>query len=124
MIGLEKARALKEAGLVWEPKKHDLSTLLDAPWLDGPVSLRSVTAESAKEWANDERIVFMPRLGQLLAGFKARGCGYSLDYVPGKGERISIWQDEDCEDVKHFAADTPEDAAADALLYLLGQEAG
>lgn len=110
MLSLEKAVALKKAGLRWTPQPGDLYSPADVP---GEVF---VCDGNVVPGPDD---VWLPRLDQLLREIEKRGYGYSLDCFPGKGKRISIWKDDDFEDIEHFVASTPGDAIADALIWIL-----
>jgi hypothetical protein len=131
MISLDKAKALKEAGLKWEPQEWDL--YLDAPvMIDGrarylgghcidytPSNLRPMpeVVINARIW--------LPSLSQLLAEIKKHsGCAL---YVFDSGLRVLKKGAYEIElpkvgiDTCCFRAHAPEDAAADALLWILGQ---
>lgn len=111
MISLEMARKLKEAGLEWEPKKGDWY------WVFGTNSIDLITIDR-----NDivpKSIIFLPSLDQLLAEIEKCAYEWCLEQARDK-YRLSLWFDQAC--VYEFRADTPEDAAAEALLWILSQK--
>lgn len=125
MLSLETARKLKEAGLRWEPKVgdllydesgklceiHHISTCRKFVWVENGLSIRE-----------RDKTVYIPRLEQLLAEIKARGWEYTLY----SDNTIDIETDKESIPVhlwlKTFVANTPEEAAARALLWILKQE--
>ena len=119
MISLEKAKALKEAGLLWEPQRGDLYY-----YPNGEFSGTLIVMGSPPEWTIKLESVFeqtwLPSLSQLLAEIERREWNWLLE---NNGE-IEIWDDNPNILRKYFdfTADTPADAAADALLWVLGQE--
>lgn len=139
MISLEKARELKEAGLAWEPRKAPVG---DWFYYDGkyahknPRMVNRPTDSPALYWeANEKDVYWIPSLSQLLAEIEARGYWWNLinaDKVRGVGTGYWIEsrdKNSDCADddiypeyLTDYHADTPEDAAADALLWILKQE--
>jgi hypothetical protein len=122
MLSLELAKELKAAGLRWEMKAGDLFFWKDNYLLYDTsfYSYNRIIAEGSER----EFCTWFPRLNQLLREIEGERYGYSLDYVPGKGKRISVWEDADCEDVMHFSADTPENTAGTALLWIYEQKKG
>ena len=123
MISLEKARALKEAGLVWEPKQGDWYYCLE---FDQP-ELQAIDAAYAFGFEPDDDDVFAPRLDQELGEIQSRFkinqwwemaddwfSIYELRNIDGAEGSVLIKSIHD--------SDTPEDAAADALLWLIGQQ--
>ena len=117
MISLEMARKLKDAGLEWEPKIND--------FFKGPygidvvfvleVNIDSVLSVNGKEFA-DTVYIWLPRLDQLLAEIEKCAYEWCLEQARDK-YRLSLWFDQAC--VYEFRASTPEDAAAQALLWIL-----
>ena len=98
MISFEKAKALKEAGLKQEPKKGDCMSSGD---------------------------MWLPRLDQLLAEIERRGYAWSLKLLNRPQYRVILYPKglaPGGNGSSIFTADTPEDAAADALLLILKQE--
>lgn len=121
-ITLELARKLKEAGLRWEPKRGDWCYLEDA----GLTEPLLVTSYKSKGWVNDEDdIVWLPRLSQLLAEIEKRGYRWDIGNLGGFGDNeekvcIGLFGWDTRQYVKgQFYADTPEDAAGKALLWIL-----
>jgi hypothetical protein len=114
MISLETAKALKEAGLEWKPRKFDSyfhPNLRNALINDPHVPKCGIKPE----------LIFAPRLDQLLKEIEKRG--YFMDllgpYNTGEWRIILGGSVSD----PHFYADTPEEATAQALLWILRKEA-
>jgi hypothetical protein len=117
MISLELAKRLKAAGLRWEwPSSGDFiyNHMADRY---GCVDEWIYTKKEVKRHWENGRVDFAPRLDQLLAGIEARGyrvwlktkrnaCVVRIRKV-GEG-----WG-------KAHIADTPEEAAGRALLWIL-----
>jgi len=114
MISLEMARKLKDAGLKWEPEMGDVyygrGTLFDWDFA------------LLKEEQKTKGIVWAPRLHQILAEIVAQGYGYNLSspFRDGKYDCM-VWED-GCGPRKIITANTPEQAAAEALLWILQRE--
>jgi len=124
MISLELAKKLKNAGLRWVPKRGDWCYFEDV----GLIQPLLVTSYKAKHWLNDEDdIIWLPRLDQLLAEIEKRGYYPHIAKMP-TGECISspYRVDENGYYYEVVAAerkaDTPEDAAGQALLWILERE--
>jgi len=139
MISLEKARALKEAGLRWEPKRFDLFTGGTETW----EVLETYIGEGGTKWirgiggwvAYGKNFTFLPRLDQLLAEIERRGwvwyigcaafnnkyyCQIGKVYKNEDGHIVGI--DYTVTPPDWFKGDTPEDAAAETLLWILKGE--
>jgi len=121
MISLEKARALKEAGLVWELQEGD--------WFSEPTFAGGRTDTlfgQGFEWDDDDDKngdhIWLPRLDQMLAEIEKLGYKYSLNYSEREYFVSISKREHGCLISETFRADTPEDATSDALLYLLGRE--
>jgi len=111
MISLEKARALKDAGLQWEPKRGD--------WFSWRETQLIYDSYACRATAETEDCIWIPDLDQLLAELRKRGIMYVLEWSGGKHKiKISdgVWF------VGDFEADTPEDTCADVLIWILGKE--
>ena len=122
MISLEKAKALKSAGLVWEPKRYDLYQVHpEEPWSEVICIMRQDHADSAKKWVGDGHIVWLPLLDQLLAEIERRG--WNADSVSFKdgGYGCDIYWLSATVHTKYatFTGESREDAVASALLYIL-----
>ena len=125
MISLEKAKELKEAGLLWEPcfgewvhvdgENKMIVHVCEGEFGDyKDIRCLSPFTGIAKG-LRDLECVWLPSLSQLLTEIEKRGCSYQID---GKNSP----SDNDGMSIKLFKAESPEDAAADALIWLLGQE--
>jgi hypothetical protein len=125
MLSLELARKLKDAGLVWEPKRGDW--FQDGKWeflfLD---AVKEETKENYKK-----NCTWLPSLSQLLAEIEERGYVYSHlmgPFLYGK-YMVEIFKSNGkylLMDVGgKFYGDTPEEAAGLALHWILrgGQDA-
>lgn len=75
--------------------------------------------------AHIPKVVWTPSLSQLLAEIEARGWGYGLDHsFSSKKYRFGIYRGINGRDFKgkNFWGATPDEAAAQALLWILEQE--
>ncbi len=114
MISLEKAQELKEAGLVWKPQQGDWRKIPNS-------SEKYLQIFKHTEHIDLEISVWLPSLSQLLAEIEAR---YPYLWQAGRVEsgRYEMALMDCGYNVTSFEADTPEDACADALLWILKQE--
>jgi len=136
MIKLETAQALKDAGLEWEPKWGDYFVIPEV-FADGISMLmdfgliESYKANDPKDNWEDalKKYIWLPRLDQLLAEVEGRGFIWELiidrdwngrEYT-AKGYCFYIKNKNMI--FREFKADSPEEAAAQALLWIL-QQAG
>ena len=132
MISLETAKALKDAGVKWEPQKGDWAynlsgILLLMSYGCDECCLYSSQKAMFNDWKNaseqDNIAWFAPSLFQLLAEIEARGYRWSLTHK-SQGYTIEVW--ESLKIVKDMSwvtsADSTEKATAQALLWIL-QEA-
>jgi len=123
MISLEKARALKEAGLKWDPCRGDWYFYISRRQFVKYTS----EADVIKSDPESDNYTFCPRLDQLLGEIQSRFkinqwwemaddwfSIYELRNIDGAEGSVLIKSIHD--------SDTPEDAAADALLWLIGQQ--
>ena len=133
MLSLSKARELRSAGLKWESKEGDWYGLIDCATgeAEGPY----FAGEKRFGYFCNVIPVWVPRLDQLLAEIEARGYtelslstinkskkGYVFELL-GQGLLPSkVVGSYYYAQYPTFKADTPEDTAADALLWIL-QEA-
>jgi len=152
VISLETARKLKEAGLRWEPRAGDCFFDLSwTPTYEVIKHVRRYEPEYKliysweyfEDYLSGKRAfrldktslndtIFAPRLEQLLAEIVKRipeGTEVGLEYWNCMWQGIEMkWQlgmgqDKDSYYYEHeFVADTPEEAAAQALLWILEQE--
>lgn len=112
LLSLETAKALKEAGLKWEPVLGDLFVADYNNGL-GPTPVDVVKTNNFGEPGPE--YMWLPHLGQLWVEIEAQGYDWFLktDYcyvVNNKNQAQGIY------------ADTPEEAAAQALLWILKAE--
>ena len=114
MISLEKAKCLKEAGLLWEPKRGDKYQFFGVS--DVSIMDRQIIVNPEADF-----LTWLPSLSQLLAKIDTSGYTYSLYKRTGDGRAsMVLWTG--AGEVFDKWSTTPEDAAADALIWLLGQE--
>jgi hypothetical protein len=120
MLSLETAKSLKEAGLKWEPKMGDLF-VADYDNGLGPTPVDVVKTNNFGEPGPEH--IWLPRLDQLLAeiekhhiggythGRDLRGYFTIVTVVNTRGYGLSRYE------ARHN--DSPEEAAAQALLWIL-----
>jgi hypothetical protein len=117
MISLETAKALKEAGLEWKPRKFDSyfhPNLRNALINDPHVPKCGIKPE----------LIFAPRLDQLLKEIEKRVWKWNLwvDEREG-GYKCAVVIPSPIRPIpKVIKANTPEEAAAQALLWILNQK--
>jgi len=119
MISLELAKKLKAAGLKWGPKEGDWAF----KWgKDKPFCVSGMNCFTVVDQV--DRYVFAPSLSQLLAGIEKRVHWYGLfRYHPRNTKEYKSYLEITMLDVeKEFNADTPEEAAGQALLWIIEQE--
>lgn len=129
MISLELAKKLKEAGLEWEPKQGDFYWFVTPDESQTGFVQSNRGAEGFKAHVDRCRgivctYVFAPRLDQLLAEIEKRGFIWALDVSATNGNKVigyamNIATSLDWEDEEEFRSDSPEEAAASALLWIL-----
>lgn len=118
MISLEKARVLKEAGLVWGWKEGDFFII---SW-DSIGEIHCCWSGYSGNYHGHKDDIWLPRLDQLLAELEKRGYRWDIGNLEGK-YLIGLFDWESREYIKgQFYADTPEEAAAEALIWILKQE--
>ena len=116
MISMEKARELKSAGLAWVPKQFDFYHNTNNKRDEIVVLNKQAIADTGKV-----NLIWFPSLSQLLAEIEAR---YPYLWQVGRREsgRYKMVLMDCGYNVTSFEADTPEDACADALLWILKQD--
>ena len=116
MISVELARELAEAGMAWKPQpgdwyKHDgYKKITENMW-------HGVPSLDLAYYLDNGNCVFCPRLDQLLAEIDGRGWDWSL-FMDNAGYHINIRNSRGEEHECIWGA-TPEEAAAQALLWIL-----
>lgn len=122
MIKLKTAQELKNAGLEWNMELGDfLYYEADGNWKLSIIDLGDIhdSMGAAQECCEDGQWIFVPRLDQLLAEIERRGYWWNL-LKQDNGYLVVVGNERHTEG---FApADTPEEAAAQALLWILWQE--
>ena len=124
MLSLETAQRLKAAGLKWEPQEGDflyyhtygegseLGVISDSDM--GEHREESLDNIYTGEW------IFAPRLDQLLAEIEKRGWKHELYSHPEFGKYHCVIQKGGIR--RLFDANSPEEAAAQALIWILAQK--
>ncbi len=140
MISFETAKALKEAGLEWEPKLGDLFNTLEC--IEAGNTSFCIWDEEIQEAYDTSGAdidgmhkgsLWLPRLDQLLAEIVKNiwGCRLSVLWIEDfpKGYECLLSRTEETEEGKweefaqRFVTASPEEAAAQALLWILRKEA-
>lgn len=149
MISLETAQKLKDAGFVIEPQIGDIVSVLwdknsntgglqkavfqDRPaygigrefgqWqaYNGKLNGNPVV-EILDSFPEFKGVVVHPSLSQLLADIEARGYVWALRHSGSYEISICPWGD--ISKTKTFKAKSPDEAAAQALLWIIEQEKG
>ena len=129
MLSLELVKRLKELGLEWEPQRGDwyynhhgyvsgTTTTLDL-LNEVTVLIQSIS----RDYAN-RTVHFAPRLDQLLAEIEKRGYAWELSVDEADKPPYAICFFSTPREIgqKWFTADSPEEAAAKALIWILEQE--
>ena len=141
MISLEAAKALKDAGLEWEPKLGDLFNTLEC--IEAGNTSFCIWDEEIQEAYDTpgadidgmhKGSLWLPRLDQLLAEIVKNiwGCRLSVLWIEDfpKGYECLLSRTEETEEGKweefehcFDSPDSPDEAAAQALLWILRKEA-
>lgn len=123
MISLELAKRLKGLGLKWEPQegdriyksKNEIATMCKGCGMFHYGTLETYLETWKNAYIMDKRYVWIPRLDQLLAEIEKRGYKWGLLY---EGQ-ISVSKGTN---YKTFDANSPEEATAQALIWILEQK--
>ena len=115
MISLEMARKLRDAGLEWEPLAGDFYSWCGRNWLVDFCQ----TSQAEILARQPDPALWLPRLDQLLAEVEKGNYEWCLEQARDQ-YRLSLWFDQAC--VYEFRSDTPDDAAGQALLWILSQK--
>ena len=120
-ISLDTARKLKDAGLKWEPETCD--TYYWPRKFNNPVQVMHRDFDLLQKEQDTKGIVWAPRLSQLLAEIERREYVWNLRGYTDEDGRRTCWADLELGYVhKNFGLeDTPEEAVAQALLWILGR---
>jgi hypothetical protein len=126
---LETAQKLKDAGLPWMPELLDtyvftkfeesgeLSVCIPKTY-ENVNNLNGLLLIDAED---ETGLLWLPRLDQMLAEIEKRGYGWKLEKFHAYNlRRMQIYKINDL--LGCFEADSPEEAAAQALLWILEQE--
>lgn len=122
-ITLDLAVKLKESGFPWEPKVGDWYYFMG----------NESPSQIIIPYNNVENVrhgTFAPRLDDLLAWIEAQGYGYRQrttdcpETYPAYRHYIALtkWIDGNSVKVAEFWGKSREDAAAQAVIYILGQQ--
>ncbi|MCK9326810.1 MAG: hypothetical protein M0P69_15060 [Bacteroidales bacterium] len=131
MISLEKAKALKEAVVAYNKSelnafyriRDQFDNMIDEPYIVHLVASHHARDEIG-EW-----FTFVPRLDQLLAEIEARGYVWAVEVGACEAKAVTMYAVSISINLywvspKEFRADSPEDAAADALLWIIEKGGG
>lgn len=124
MLSLETAKKLKDAGMQWEPNYADLYQLI----IEGIENIYCYD-ESILACLEINRYnpTWIPRLDQLLAEIEKRGYNWNIgsgEFWPDKPKYCMGLFGEEGQYIKgQFYGDSPDESAAQALLWILEQEA-
>lgn len=114
---LETAQALRDLGFI--KPVLDFDDLYYSSWREG---LDVITSDAGQHLGDTPAYLWIPRLDQLLAEIERRGWAWRLDMFPPKAVyRLALYEAWDRK--RHFDADSPEEAAASALLWILKEAA-
>lgn len=120
MISLETAKALKDAGLAWKPKVGDRYL---QEYCSGKEPVIGIRATDNEGYYQDTIQTQLPRLDQLLAEIEKQGWTWML-YAPNNDDKYGI--EIGAELIYHnnitVMADSPDEAAAQALLWILNEK--
>jgi hypothetical protein len=127
LISLELAKRLKEAGLTWEPQIGDMFYWHNGKdWEIDALTSEDVNGrlDETRDFIEEGFWILAPRLDQLLAEIEKRGFIWALDVSATNGNKVigyamNIATSLDWEDEEEFRSDSPEEAAASALLWIL-----
>lgn len=122
MLSLETAKKLRDAGLGWNEinlgdflywqasiNKWDIAVIENADIIE--------RKDETLGYIEDSEWTWLPRLDQILSEIEGRGYRYSI-YVDADGMyEVKIWAAEGVG--KPFYASKPEEAAAQALIWIL-----
>lgn len=110
-ISFETAKKLKEAGLKWKPKTGD--------W--GYNAYRGLFIIHYPQYAIQSSYIYAPRLDQMLKEIDKAGRLWHL-YVSDLDLPPYCLEIEKRYESEYFTAESPEEATAQALLWILEQE--
>jgi hypothetical protein len=117
---LETAKALKNAGLKWEPKRGDFYiNHPEYPKCEAICIGVQERVNIVKQWANDDHIIWLPNLSQLLAELRKHSRFVKITWLVMDEKWCCV-----IDAREQFLADTPEEAAAKALLWVLERNGG
>jgi len=133
MIGLDAAKKLKDAGLEWGGTNTKRGDFYLAEFKDGTSGIYTVGVDGQNLWGETIVFTWLPRLDQLLSEIEGRGYKkYTLE--KNKSVTLLLWEwDEELATMDFgngwmpgvdFCAGSPDEAAAQALLWILEQREG
>jgi hypothetical protein len=130
MISLELAKKLKDAGLKWEPKEGDWYIIfgdeeqfLEVCGTELHRTDRCIDSVKRLYRIAPGELCFIPSLSQLLAEIEKRGYEWDLEFDIGGCHKYSCTISSDTH-YEFMPADTPEETAAQALLWILERGQG
>ena len=118
LISLEKAKALKEAGLKWNAKGGDFYFYANGEFT-GEFIIKRDPGEPVETPMDCQ--VWLPRLDQLLTEIAKLGYRWRISLVDDGNCTIKLYPIWDYKQqyVYYTTGKTPDDAAADALLWVM-----
>lgn len=121
MLSLDTAQKLKDVGLEWIPKYGDMCYQKYNEGLKSEHIKLIAVVENSLTCSE----IFAPRLDQLLAEIEKRGYGWDLTPVNRNSDhtRYTDYLLRIGNKNKYFHYASPEEAAAQALLWIMEQEA-
>lgn len=114
MISLETAKKLKEAGLKWEPEHGD--------WFHHNAFGHEIVSNKFPPEKVTEGFIWLPRLDQLLSEVEKRGWYWSI-YKDRMLDNYACFINQLAGgNGKQCIEKSPEEATAEALIWILEQE--
>ena len=118
MITLETAKKLKDAGLEWSYTNTKRGDFYLAEFQDGTEGIFTIGSDGQNVQSDIIVFTFLPRLDQLLTKIDGRMYLWEIKSHMYKKYTVFVFSKENI-DGKTISADTPEEAAAQALLWIL-----
>lgn len=126
MLSIELSRKLKNAELEWEPKELDCMSapadVCTSAYL-GKEEMEEIQSFSNEEMKTlQEKIVWLPRLDQLLAEIERRGYNYELTCGLSSSHKYIIHLFKGDYVLKRKYGNALDDVIAQALIWVLERE--
>lgn len=114
VISRELAEKLQSAGLVWEPKIITEENIGDWYVIEGQNEPQLLSGRDFHIAAYKNKLTWLPSLGQLLDKLRKRSEFVKITWLVIDEQWCCV-----IDDRRQFTADTPEDAAGHALLWII-----